>query len=413
MKILIVSQYFWPENFRINDLALELFKRGHEVTVLTGVPNYPDGKIYQNYKVNKKNYQFYNGIKIVRVPIVPRGKSNFFLILNYISYAINASLLGILKLWDIKFDIIFVYEPSPITVGIPSSILRLVKRAPVIIWVQDLWPESLEAIGVIRSKTALKIVGAFVKFIYSNCDLVLAQSRSFIPAIIKYLDPLKKIYYFPNWAELIYCERNPPDISEIKRRPNCFNIMFAGTIGDAQDFPSILDAADILKMNSRIHWTIVGDGRMADWVSGEVSSRGLSDSITLLGRHPLEKMPSFFKCADALLICLKDEEIFSKTIPVKLQSYLAFGKPILAMLNGEGAKIIEDSQSGLVCGAGESRSLASLVSIMSTMCKEDLDQMGLNGIKKFNQEFNREILIHQLEQYIEECFAIPRKNAQK
>ena len=140
---------------------------------------------------------------------------------------------------------------------------------------------------------------------------------------------------------------------------------------------------------------------------------GLSDSITLLGRHPLEKMPSFFKCADALLICLKDEEIFSKTIPVKLQSYLAFGKPILAMLNGEGAKIIEDSQSGLVCGAGESRSLASLVSIMSTMCKEDLDQMGLNGIKKFNQEFNREILIHQLEQYIEECFAIPRKNAQK
>lgn len=401
MKILIITQYFWPENFRINDLVIELQTRGHEITVLTGKPNYPDGIVFPDYKKEPEKYLNYDGVKVFRVPLLARGTGSIRLFLNYLSFAFSASLLGPIKLLGRKFDIIFVFEPSPITVGLPAVVLKYIKKAPIVFWVLDLWPETLSAIDVIKSKVVLKSVGVLVSFIYKHSDLLLAQSRSFISSIQRYCDSTEKIQYFPSWAEDIFSESDIVPAKEIPvTEPDTFNIMFAGNIGDAQDFSSILDAAKFLKNHGNIRWLIVGDGRMAGWVKHEAQRRGLDKKFIMLGRHPLEQMPSFYAAADALLVSLKDEKIFSMTIPGKVQSYLASGKPIVAMLNGEGARIIQEAGAGYVCNAGDGQGLSEIILKMASHSDEERSHMGKSGRIYYKEEFDKNVLIDRLESWL-------------
>lgn len=401
MKILIVSQYFWPENFRINDLAIELQNRGHEVSVLTGQPNYPDGVIFQAYKDKPEKYLNYNGVKVFRVPLLERGTGSKKLFLNYLSFVLSASFVGPIKLAGRKFDRIFVFEPSPITVGLPAIILKYIKKAPIIFWVLDLWPETLSAIDVVKSKTVLKSVGVLVSFIYRHSDLLLAQSCSFIDSIRKYCDAEEKIRYFPSWAEDIFSENDVVLAKEVPpSKVGTFSIMFAGNIGNAQDFASIMDAAEILKLHTEIRWLIVGDGRMAEWVKRESHCRGLGNNFIMFGAYPLERMPSFYASADALLVSLKNEKIFSTTIPGKVQSYLASGKPIVAMLNGEGARIIQEAGAGYVCNAGDGQGLAKIILKMASHSDKERSQMGKLGKKFYQSEFDKNILIDRLESWL-------------
>jgi colanic acid biosynthesis glycosyl transferase WcaI len=397
MRLLVVSQYFWPENFRVNDLVAELVRRGHQVTVLTGLPNYPAGKVFQEFQNAPDQYSLYEGAKVVRVPLMPRGQGGLRLMLNYLTFAVNASVLGLWKLRGCQFDAIFAYEPSPITVGLPAVVLRAVKRAPLTFWVLDLWPETLQAVGAVRSQIALQAVGKIVAFIYKRCDLILAQSKSFIPQIQKYAGNSSRVLYFPSWSELDFDMQHAIPADEVPSKPGSFNVMFAGNIGEAQDFPAILDAAEILKSCVDLRWLVVGDGRMARWVNDEIKRRNLQDCILMLGRYPTERMPSFFKHADALLVSLKDEAIFSMTIPGKLQSYLAAGIPVLAMLNGEGADLVKCSHSGFVCAAGDHAGLANAVMALMKMTTEQRFTMGENGLKVAGTEFSRDVLISQLE----------------
>ena len=401
MRLLVVSQYFWPENFRINDLVAELVRRGHQVTVLTGYPNYPSGQVFPEFRANPKGYEQFEGAEVVRVPLFPRGLGGVRLVANYFSFAMNASILGALKLRGRQFDVIFAYEPSPITVGIPAAVLRSIKRAPVAFWVLDLWPETLQAIGVVQSQSILKAVGRLVSFVYNHCDLILAQSKSFIPQIAKYCRETARIEYFPSWAESVFHKEDVVPASEVPAKDGCFNILFAGNVGDAQDFPAILDAAEQLKSFDNIRWIIIGDGRMSGWVSEEVKRRNLQESFLLLGRYPVERMPSFYKHADALLVSLKDEPIFAMTIPGKLQSYLAAGIPVVAMLNGEGAQVVEDSQAGMTCRAGDAVGLAEVVRKMSLCTSEQRADMGRNALAVSRQEFERDMLITRLERRLE------------
>jgi len=411
MQLLIVSQYFWPENFRINDLVAELALRGHTVTVLTGLPNYPDGAIFPQFRDNAISYSSYEGAAIVRVPMMLRGQGGLRLALNYLTFAVSASLIGLWKLRGRKFDVIFTYEPSPITVGLPAIVMCAVKRAPLAFWVLDLWPDTLHAIGIVRSRILLKIIGKLVSFIYKRCNLILAQSKSFIPQIQKYAGAQSHVAYFPSWAESIFNMQHVPYAREIILKPGIFNVMFTGNIGDAQDFPAILNAAEILKPHIHIRWLIVGDGRMARWVTNEINRRHLQDCVLMLGRHPVERMPSFFKHADALLVSLKDEPIFSMTIPGKLQSYLAAGIPVVAMLNGEGAELVKKSNSGLICAAGDYTALAAAVLTLSKMKIHEREAMGENGLKVSASEFDRLTLIARLECWLEELkvnkFSLP------
>lgn len=398
MKILIVSQYFWPENFRVNDLVLELQDRGHDITVLTGLPNYPDGKVFPDFKKTPEEYYNYKGVKVVRIPLIARGKGKIRLIANYFSFAFLASILGPLKLTGKKFDVIFVYEPSPVTVGLPAITLKYIKKTPVVFWVLDLWPETLEAIGVVKSKKIIKAIGLLVSFIYNRCDLLLAQSHSFIGCMQRYCKKQNKIQYFPSWAEDTFSNAEINIAKEVPvANSEMFSVMFAGNMGDAQDFPTILDAAETLKVHKNIRWLIVGDGRVADWVKQECYRRGLDDNVLLLGSYPIDKMPSFYASADVLLVSLKNEEVFNMTIPGKVQSYLASAKPIIGMLNGEGADVIYESGAGYVSNAGDASALVKNVLKMASLSVQQRENLGRSGCEYYKKEFDKNKLIDRLE----------------
>lgn len=403
MRILIVTQYFWPEEFRINELAAMMAGRGHQITVLTGIPNYPGGKFFPGYGFTREKVQNYKGIKVVRVPLIPRGKGGRIrLALNYFSFALIASLLGPIKCRD-EYDVIFVYEPSPITVGLPAIIMKKLKSASIVFWVQDLWPESLSATGAVHSRTIMKTVELLVRFIYSHCDRILVQSKSFIDAIVQTGVDRSKIEYFPNSAEAIFdaaAERSGA-MGHVEF-PEGFRVMFAGNIGAAQDFETILSAAELLKEHRDIHWMIVGDGRMLPWVREQVQIRELEKTVHLLGRHPLASMPAFFARADVMLVTLKKEPIFALTIPGKVQSCLACSRPIIAALDGEGARVVEEAGAGLTCPAEDPESLAKIVLKVSSMTADDREKMALQGRAYFEKNFESRMLLDRLEGWLSE-----------
>lgn len=404
MHILVISQYFWPENFRINDLVSDFVERGHRVTVLTGVPNYPEGRVFDDYRKNPSAFLSYLGARVIRVPMTARGSGVISLLLNYFTYALSASLLGSWRLRRESIDVIFVYEPSPVTVGIPGALMRRLLGAPLVFWVLDLWPETLKAVGVIQSRSGLGLVALLVRWIYRRCDLILAQSKSFIPQIRAYSDLSKRVEYFPSWAESLFGAGFEASAApEVPSQSGAFTVMFAGNIGEAQDFPSILNAAELLSVSHpHIRWIIVGDGRLGDWVSQEVKRRNLESNVFLLGRFPVERMPSFFRSADALLVTLKSEPIFAMTIPGKLQSYLASGKPIVAMLDGEGARLLQESGAGIVAPSGDAAKLAAAVVSVSEMPEPERALMGRNGAELYAQEFERNTLLDRLELWMKQ-----------
>jgi len=406
LRILVVSQYFWPENFRINDLVKEWKLRGHQVTVLTGHPNYPAGEVFPEYRQNPASFGWFHGVKVHRVPMLSRASGSLRLVLNYLSFVLGASLFGPWKLRDCRPDVIFVFEPSPVTVGLPAVLLGRLKRCPVVFWALDLWPETLAAFGVIRNPRALGAVARIVRFIYNRCTLVLGQSRSFLPKIANYCDDPSKVRYFPSWAEDVFQHQVDEPATEIPSAPGTLSILFAGNVGDAQDFPAILDAADFLKHRDDIRWLIVGDGRRSSWVAEQVKTRGLQERVLLLGRYQMERMPAFYAQADALLVSLKKDPTFSMTIPGKVQSYLAAGRPIIGMLDGEGADVIQRAGAGLVCSAGDSEGLAQTIQRFAKMPTDERRRMGEQGQAYAKAEFDRNTLVSRLLSLLEESISL-------
>lgn len=408
MKILIVSQYFWPENFRINDLAAELCKRGHSVSVLTGMPNYPSGRFQAGYGWTGPYREFHEGVEIFRCPLVRRGRGGRLrLALNYLSFAVAATLR---VLWRRRhYDVIFVHEPSPLTVALPAIALKLVSRVPILLWVLDLWPESVSATEAIRSPRILRWIERMVQMIYRHCDRILVQSRAFIAHVEQQRVPSGKILYFPSWAESLYeTSGDPLPLPNGIELPEGFRVMFAGNIGAAQDFGTILTAAERLKAREDIHWIILGDGRMFRWVEQEVARRELGRTVHLLGRHTLESMPAFYAQADAMLVTLRREPIFALTIPGKIQSYLAAGRPILAALDGEGARIIQEAGAGSVVPAEYPEALADVVKKMAHMSRETREHMGRRGAAYYAAHFERSMLFDRLEHWMRELAADAR-----
>lgn len=402
MNILIVTQLFWPENFRINDLAVGLKEKGHNVTVLTGIPNYPEGRFYPGYGLFKKMRQDYHGVKVIRVPLLSRGKSKSLrLALNYLSFVFFACLLAPF-LCRGKFNLIFVNQLSPVTVGLPAIVMKKLKRIPILFWVLDPWPESLSATGAIKSPLILGMVSNLVRFIYRQCDRILVSSQGFITRIERMGGKPEQICYFPNWAEEIYQTTSKDgDSINLKEVPSGFRVMFAGNIAVAQDFPTILSAAEKLKNYPDIHWLIVGDGRMFDWVKKKVEERGLTSNFHLLGRYPLEAMPHFFALADVMLVTLKRDPIFALTVPGKLQSYLYSGRPVIAALDGEGGRLVAEAKVGLVCPAEDPVALANAVLTMYQTPQTEREKMGTNGKIYCDKNFNRTLLLDRLEEWMQ------------
>ncbi len=397
LRILVVSQYFWPEDFRINELVEELEGRGGEVTVLTGVPNYPAGREFPAYHADRRRFDRYGAARVVRVPMLTRGRSAIRLVANYLSFAVSASVLGPLRLRGQAFDVVFAFQPSPVTVGLPAIALGRLKGAPVVLWVLDQWPETLAAVGVVRSRSVLALVGSLVRFIYRRCALIAVQSRSLIRLAEKYSGG-REVVYFPNWVEAPYDAEVAVPAPEVERREDLFTIGFAGNIGEAQDFPSVLEAAGLLQARADVdvRWVIVGDGRMRGWLEAEVRRRGMEERFLLVGSHPAERMGSFFAHADALLVTLRPDPLFAMTVPGKLQTYLAAGRPIIGMLDGDGAEVIRESGAGFVAPAGDASSLAALILSLAAMPLPERAEMGRRGREYSRQAFDRETLMSTL-----------------
>jgi glycosyltransferase involved in cell wall biosynthesis len=401
MKILIVSQYFWPESFRINEVALDLKQSGHEVEVLTGKPNYPEGIFYQGYSGVKPMQERWNDIHVHRLPMVARGENNKFkLVLNYLSFIVSGLLFGPFLLRKKQYDIIFIYAPSPIFQVIPASFIGWLKKIPVVLWVQDLWPQSVSATGHIEAKLALKMLEKAVSFAYKHTDLILAQSEAFIPQIKRLSPPCTPVKYLPNSVDDSFlCPEAKHKVS-IKALETGFNVMFAGNIGCAQAIETIVDAAEKLKLNAQIKFVILGRGSKLNWLKTQISSRQLNN-IVLAGHYPVEAMPHILRQASALLVTLAKQPIFELTIPSKIQAYLASGKPVIACLDGEGARVIREAQAGLTVPAENAGLLVEAVMQLYETQNNDLEQMGLNGQNYFKMHFQHHLVMNSLISYLQ------------
>ncbi|MFJ4050008.1 glycosyltransferase family 4 protein [Pseudomonas hunanensis] len=409
LKIAVVSQYFFPENFIINDIVRELSALGVHVEVFTGKPNYPSGQIFPGYTAhNAVEDRFSETVAVHRAPLRPRhngGAKN--LVLNYLSFVANGVRYFTRHAKRGKFDVYFVFAPSPIISVIPALAMKRVHRAPVFLWVQDLWPESLAATGFIRNRFLLSIIGLLVRGLYWAVDVLLVQSRAFIEPVKRYARA-DKIIYYPN----SYLQQDEPgdgcplpeSLTALLRAHFC--VVFAGNLGSAQGLATVVDAARILQAErSQVRIVMVGAGSKADWLAEQKDKWGL-DNLVIAGAYPRAAMVELFELSAALLVTLKRDEIFSFTIPSKVQAYLAAGRPIIGSLDGEGARIINDAGAGVTCPAEDAVGLAACIRTMQAMPDGQREQMGAQSrayfLKHFELKAQCKILVRMFEQRVEQ-----------
>jgi glycosyltransferase involved in cell wall biosynthesis len=407
LKILITTQHFYPENFRINSVAKSLVDMGYDVDVITGLPNYPAGKVFQGYSDSWLKFDTYKGINIFRVPIFLRGRaSNLSLILNYLSFVISACIFGLWRLKK-KYDVVFCYGTSPILQAIPAVLLAKKNQAPLILNVQDLWPESVSATDRIHSPFTIELLSKLIRWIYKRTNVILVQSEAFKETILK-LSPASDVIYWPNSVDPIFyigqSIKMSPSLVTIFSE-NVFTVTFAGNIGSAQSIKTIVHAAYLLQVEERIKIILLGEGSMREWALQEKSKHGINNLI-LPGSFPEDQMPSIYQKSSCLLVALTNRPIFNLTIPNKIQGYLALGRPIIGSLNGVSARIIADANAGLVAPAENAKILAERILEMSNRSSKDLEIFGYNGRRYFMKHFEHGQLMTKLDTIIRDVIRL-------
>ena len=391
MKILIFSQYFYPESFRVNLLAKELVLRGHEVKVVTGYPQYPGGKIYEGYGFSIPYEKTWNGVQIDRVKMRPRGRNAIGLLLNSITYVTQANKW--VRRCKEKYDVVFVLQLSPVTVGLPARKYKKKFGTPILFNVQDLWPESVEEVLGIRTPLVIAPINYIVRKLYRSSDRILCSSGGFIDNIAKrHRIPKEKLTFWPQFCEA-------PRFSELIK-PSCyddryFNIAFTGNLGDAQGLDLLLDAAELLK-NTVVRWYLVGDGRARERLEKKVKEKALQENVFFMGRVSEHEANAYVHFANAAYISFQNNALLDLTIPAKLQTYLACGTPILGAIGGESANIIQTSGTG-VLAERTPQSLANAVRELCLMDKDTLAQYRENAKQYFASHFTMDTLITELE----------------
>lgn len=402
MKICIFTNHFFPEDFKVNDIAFELAKLGHEITVLTAIPDYPKGKFFDGYSLFRRRREVVNGVNVIRLPIIPRGKGGAIrLVLNYLSYYFCLSVFTFFHGLKNKYDRIFVHLTSPFFIGVCARKLSKRQRIPLLFWVLDLWPESLISAGGISNPLIIKPQIKMVQKVYDQCSKILISSKGFEKSICEKGNYKDKLVYFPNWAEDVKGE-SPTDFDINKIEPfaskseDDFILLFAGNIGEAQNLNAVLEAAKLLKKEKRIKFVFVGDGRRKESLEQFVRENDLHDTVFFLGRYPITTMPVFMNASDVLIFSLKDELCFNLTVPAKVQFYMSQGKPVLAMINGDGADLVEEAKCGFSTNAGNSEDFANKVMQLSNMPKKELQALGESGKNYYQENFTKEQRITQL-----------------
>jgi glycosyltransferase involved in cell wall biosynthesis len=393
MKLLVVCQYFYPEQFKINDICFELVKRGYDVMVLTGLPNYPSGVIPKDYRWFKRRSEDINGVQVIRSCLVARGQGKLRLALNYLSFAICASVKALFLKKD--FDLILVWQLSPITMALPALLLKKLTGKPLLLYCQDLWPESIVAAGIKKEGTIYKMLLSFSQYVYHGVDKILISSQMFERYFDEVIGINSGISYLPVYAESLF-----ENIELIKNKSEIINLVFAGNIGEMQSVETIIKAANELKDLDRIIWHIVGDG--SDRINCEelAVKYGLSN-VKFYGQRPMEEMPDFYSIADAFLVTLKANKEISYTLPNKVQSYMAAGKPIIGAIDGETRLVIEEAGCGLCCEAEDYMALAEIVRDYALNI-ESHNTMGENARKYYQEHFDKKVFMKSLIDFM--CF---------
>lgn len=402
MRVIIYTNHFYPEDFKVNDIAFELQKRGYDITIVSAVPDYPKGKFFEGYGWFKKNREIVNGCKVIRLPIIPRGNGGGKrLILQYLSYFISSSIFTFFHKLTHKYDAVFVHLTSPFFIGLPATKLKKFQHIPMYFWMLDLWPESITAVTGIKNPLIIKPLERQVKYVYNNCDKILIGSKGFEKSISEKGNYKDKFVYFPNWAESNLSSINDIDYKNVE--PFCslkdddFVILFAGNIGEGQNLSCFLEAALELRNEQNIKFILLGDGRAKNTLEKYAETNGLLDeNVFFPGRFPLEAMPYFMEKASVLFVSLKDELIFNLTVPAKVQFYMAQGKPILAMLNGDGADLINEAKCGMAVDANDKGRLIEAILELKNKTKKELLEFGRNGYDYYINNFNKELRISQL-----------------
>ena len=395
MRILVISQYFYPEEFRINDLCSAWVSKGYDVTVITGIPNYPKGKFFQGYGLFKRRKDNYQGVNIVRLPILSRGKGFLRLSLNYLSFVVSGFFWA--KLSKLNVDLVFINEVSPMTQALPGIWFGKRKRIPVYLYVQDLWPENIEATIGSSRKGLLRRIDRIVRRIYHDVDKIFTSSNAYITNIVsKGIDP-NKMYYWPQYAEHFYQPLARINDFIIPDTPSK-KIIFTGNMGLAQGLDIILDAAKAT-MHLDIEYYLIGDG------SEKVKLMGRTKTDLLTNVHFLDpvkatEIPQYISQCDLAYLSLIDEPIYELTVPAKLQSYLACGIPVLASAKGEVARIIQEFHSGFVCNFGDNDSLINSITEFMQLNADDINQLKRNARTAYEQMFDKDMLMNQMDTHL-------------
>lgn len=393
--ILVVSQYFYPENFRINDIASEWVKRGYRVTVLTGIPNYPQGEYYEGYSKTERRHEKWNGIEIIRLPIEPRKSSSIGLIRNYFSF-VYAGRKWVRKT-NLKTDFVFTFEVSPMTQALVSVWYAKKCKIPHILYVTDLWPENVEIITGIHNKLFLGVIQKMVDYIYKRSSKILTCSKSFVYSILRRNISPERIEFWPQYAEEFYHPTERISSSEIPA-DGIFNLVFAGNIGYSQGLEILPRAAEKLERdNILVRFNIIGDGRYKEKLKEEIKNRRIEKYFNFIDRKPAEQIPPYLAAADALLITLAKSEVFSITIPAKTQSCLACGRPMLVSADGEVQEIIKNAKAGLVSAAEDVDGFVENIKTLSWMSKHECERLGHNALLYSEEHFNKEKLLNRLD----------------
>lgn len=412
-RILIVTQYFWPENFRVNELATELSKKGHKIDVLTGIPNYPFGYAFNEFKKNPHLYYKYNEIKIYRARHWLRGTSKLSLLLNYISFPLVASIYAIFLAKKTKYDLILGIQLSPIFSIFPGVILKKFFKIPLYVWILDIWPDSIQATNIYQStnkhisKFFFVIIEKVCKKIYSSANALLLSSKGFEKRLHEINVDYQKLIYLPQWVERDYIKTNSnskkidEDVKRIiSKWSNKKIFLFGGNIGEAQDFYSILSGFKDADSKNKWVFLILGDGRYKSKLLQHITDFNLEENVFYLGSFPSEYMPIFYNYADFLIFSLMDLPIFSLTLPGKIQSYMSSGTPILGMVNGEAARVIKQAKCGKTVSSGNVNAFSEMIRSFLVLPDHELQKLGINGRDFAIKEYDSKTIINKLEKSI-------------
>ncbi len=396
MRILILSQWYPPEPMKLlSDMTETLKAKGHDVVVLTGFPNWPEGKVYPGYKIKLWQKEIIGGVPVIRIPLYPNhSQSKIRRSLNYLSFIMSACMLGFLLIR--RPDVIHAIQPP--TTCFPAWFLSRLWRVPFTYEVQDMWPETLRATGMVNNQEILYAVSRYCDWSYARASAIRVISPGFRDNLIaKGLAP-GKIHLISNWVDTDFYKPRPPDINLSERFDfkGRFNILYAGTIGLAQGLETILEAANLVKDLHGIQFVFAGDGLVLSSLKEYAASHEINN-VKFLGRQPMKIMPELYELADVLLVHLKDDPLFSMTIPHKTLTYLSSGKPLLAAVKGDVANIIGSNNAGLTCAPGRPEDLAVRVRELYNMSLEDRKKLGENGRRAACDLYCREKVLDKIE----------------